>query len=252
MTPWLTAVLKLSPNRRNHGMGYQMQARQAAMALAIWVITSAAATSEALAQDDVASSTTGYRWDGLFNAAFLGARFATARQDFNAQGTSTGNFTVDGVTGGLGFGYGQKFGRFLIGAEADISGNSSDGSAHAPNPTYNYETENSWLGILQSRIGYDFGLPLLPYATAGFAVGDVRVHTYRQQNFGTFIDYTKTEPGWTAGAGIETSLSARWGVRAEYRYVSLANSKGTGSAGNPISASFDENSVRIGLVLHWL
>jgi outer membrane immunogenic protein len=187
-------------------------------------------------------------WDGYFGQITLGGRFGTSRQNFS-NGNSTGDYSVNGVIGGVGFGYARQFGRFVLGAEADMSASSSDGRAHRPNPTYNYETENNWLGTVQSRAGYDFGGAFLPFVTAGLATGDIRFHTFRLNGAGPVGDYSKVNLGWTVGAGLETAIaSTRWGIRADYRYVKFDDANGIGSTGNPISTSFDEHILRVGIL----
>ncbi|HWK46569.1 MAG TPA: outer membrane beta-barrel protein [Stellaceae bacterium] len=211
-------------------------------AIGTCVVMALSAATAARAQDATTS------WNGFYGELSLGGRFATARQKFS-NNNSTGEYSVDGIIGGAGIGHDWQLGRFVIGTEAEMSGASSNGIAHQPNTRFNYVTANDWLGIIGARAGYDLGLPVLPFVTAGVAVGNVAVHDYRPNGPGTSVDYSGIEPGWTVGAGVESQVFwSHLSVKAEYRYVSLDYAKGTGSANSGVAASFNQNIVQASLV----
>jgi outer membrane immunogenic protein len=87
----------------------------------------------------------------------------------------------------------------------------------------------------------------MPYLTGGLAVGDVNVRAFLNSTGVGAEDFTKTQLGWTAGAGIEMSVYANWSLKAEYLYVRLADTNGPSSNGLPSTANFSENIIRGGL-----
>ena len=59
-----------------------------------------------------------------------------------------------------------------------------------------------------------------------------------------------TEPGWTAGAGVEFAMTNSWTVKAEYLYAKFQNATcAVSSCGPaaPTTVSFNENMVRVGV-----
>ena len=57
-----------------------------------------------------------FSWTGYY----IGGGFWTSRKDFS-QGTTTNDFTMSGVVGGLAAGYNQQFGSIVVGLVGDIS-----------------------------------------------------------------------------------------------------------------------------------
>lgn len=94
--------------------------------------------------------------------------------------------------------------------------------------------EPTWYGTLRGRLGYVTG-PSVIYATGGLAF--VRL----TDTFGTPAStLTTTRTGWTAGAGIETKLSARWSTTTEYLYIDAGRTSFPVIANTaPRTASFD-------------
>ena len=103
---------------------------------------------------------------------------------------------------------------------------------------------------MRGRAGYAFDRALV-YGTAGAAFGDVRA------NFSNDAVSSTTEPGWTAGAGVEFALAANWTAKAEYLFVDLANGSCTTNCAiqNPngpalipnVAVKFNESLVRAGI-----
>ena len=103
-------------------------------------------------------------------------------------------------------------------------------------------TESRWLSTFRGRIGYAFDR-WLPYITGGGAYGNVKATAAVP---GAAVSTSKSEFGWTAGAGLEYAFLGNWTAKLEYLYVDL----GTFNAGiAPVvnNVSFKENIVRVGL-----
>lgn len=138
-----------------------------------------------------------------------------------------------GFSGGGGFGYNNQFANNIVaGIETDLQGSTLDGSyenykeCSGSACMYDQDTQKvDWWGTVRGRVGYALG-DLLPYATAGFAYGEVTngcnvdllvVGCYS----GNAYSWSSLRPGWTAGAGLEYALTKNLSVKAEYLYTDL-------------------------------
>jgi len=202
-------------------------------------------TMIALASPARAADSTPHDWNGFYAGIEGGGDFGTSRKNFG-DGRSTGSFDTDGATGGITAGYNKQFQNIVVGFEGDISASNVEGDTSHPNPAFNYYTKNDWMGTVRPRVGYAFG-SVLPFVTGGLAVGDVNVKSGLKTTGGNGVDFTKTEPGWTVGSGIEAGLSAHWTAKAEYLYTQLEDANGASDMGAPTSTHFKENTVRLGL-----
>lgn len=185
-------------------------------------------------------------WSGFYLGIEGGGVFGSSKKNFS-NATSTGDFTVDGAIGGGTVGYNHEWGPIVAGLEGDFSASGVSGKTTCPTPTFTCETNTSWLATVRPRLGYSLGNVMF-YATGGLAVGDVNVRSYLNATGGGGVDFTKTEVGWTAGAGAEMSIYSNWSLKAEYLYVRLTDTDGPGNvAGLTTTTSLDENIFRGGL-----
>ena len=212
---------------------------------------------------------------------------------------------LQGVIGGGQIGYNYQINpRWVLGFETDIQASGAQsrrtfaepftGSActaaigppatciaFSPatgNLTTLYDAKIDWFGTARGRVGYLWNNELLLYATGGLAYGQVSltgntnlanlsippVPPFGVGNAG--FGASKTNVGWTAGAGIEGRLFAwlptGWTWKLEYLYVDLgldtvtpgstSPSGGLGlqraSLGNITTQThFTDNIVRVGL-----
>ena len=103
------------------------------------------------------------------------------------------------------------------------------------------ETKNDWLGTARARLGYAGWNNLLPYITGGAAFGDIK---------GTSgaASVSKTNIGWTAGAGLEYAFLGAWSAKVEYLYADLGKAScGAATCGVDTDIKFNANIVRVGL-----
>jgi outer membrane immunogenic protein len=184
-------------------------------------------------------------WTGYYIGGEIGGGFGTSRKDF-IQGTTTNNFNVSGVVGGLTTGYNRQFGPVVAGLEGDISASGVKGTTDCPNQLFTCGTQNHWLGTARGRLGYTFN-NFMPYVTGGLASGDVRVFSGLKSTGEGGVDFTRTEVGWTAGAGLEAALYSNWSIKAEYLYVRLDDVTVPSNTGTPTTTKFGENIARVGL-----
>ena len=128
-----------------------------------------------------------------------------------------------------------------------------------------------WLGTARLRLGWLSPGGSLLYSTGGLAFGRVDWNlnmtglSFFATGPTTSADFGATMLGWTAGAGIETPITDKWSIKAEYLYVDLGTMNDTLISGlSPGAALFyasptvtttsssriHENIVRLGLNYH--
>lgn len=148
-----------------------------------------------------------YPWSGFFFSPLL--NYQTAQ--FSGSGGRLLN-SAQGFTFGAEGGYNFQFGQFVIAPVADLSYSLMHGTAHTflANVT---KDDIDWVGSARGRVGYTFDRFMI-YATGGVAFADTRVE-------GVFASNSQTEPGWTAGGGVQYLWSEHAIFQVEYRRLEL-------------------------------
>ncbi|HEY2534179.1 MAG TPA: outer membrane protein [Xanthobacteraceae bacterium] len=142
--------------------------------------------------------------------------------------------TPSGIAGGAEAGYNWQSGAFVFGGETDIQLSAAD-DTFAP-----WQFSNPWFGTLRGRAGVAVNNILL-YGTAGLAYGEIRADSFN-------LTESHTSLGWVGGAGIETSLTPHWSVKAEWLYLDLADRSFALTSTNNGLAS---NLLRMGVNYHF-
>jgi outer membrane immunogenic protein len=152
-------------------------------------------------------------------------------------GPLPGRPNYDGVVGGGEVGYNARFGNWLAGIEADISGAGMRGSSNATGVNFiggifstTLERKLDWFGTVRGRLGVLATNELLVYGTAGLAYGDPKT-TMTASNLAVACPFnwcltgstSGLSVGWTAGVGAEYAFAPRWTVKAEYLHVDLGS-----------------------------
>jgi len=175
-------------------------------------------------------------WSGFYLGLNAGYGFGKSNWDAPAVSPSP-----KGFLGGLTLGYNFQTGTWVWGLEGDADYSAMKGSTDCTGGSC--ETKNPWLATARARLGYAGWNNWLPYLTGGAAIGNVKAT-------GPGGNASKTEIGWTAGAGIEYAMWSNWSVKLEYLYVDLGKfdcgSACSGVAGTD-NVSFNANVVRAGL-----
>ncbi|WP_454848916.1 outer membrane protein [Rhizobium binxianense] len=147
-----------------------------------------------------------------------------------------GSFGSDRNTYGWGgqvyTGYNFQQGQIVYGAEADL------GAGDADVTDGGLKHKNGWNGSIRGRVGYDLN-PFLIYGTAGLAIADNKVSDATSSE-------SKTNYGYTVGAGVEAFVTNNITTRLEYRYTNYSDKDYNLDSGN-FSRGYDENSVKVGI-----
>ncbi|MBL1255595.1 outer membrane protein [Methylocystis sp. Sn-Cys] len=177
-----------------------------------------------------------FTWTGFhigYNSGYGGAVYSANVAIANPfLGTTTRTFDQGGgwfIGGQVGYDY-QFANGVVLGLESDMQwsdlGSSHQATTTASAPllfTYANTRQNlDWFGTTRGRLGFAFGR-LLPYVTGGVAYGEVSANGVQALAAGLVTSgYRRsTNVGWTAGAGLDISLSNRLSARAEYLYLQL-------------------------------
>lgn len=194
-------------------------------------------------------------WNGAYGGVSAG--YGSGHSDQTDNGVvvpagpiaGDGHYGVNGGFAGLTLGYNWQSGAVVFGLEGDYSfANIYGSSAVCGVPAlfaHLCSTQLDAFGTLRGRVGYAMGANgwVLPYVTAGAAVGHLR-------GFDALIgaEGGAFRPGWTAGVGIEAKVAPNWSVKLEYLHIDF------GAApvfevipGTPETVSFRADLVRAGV-----
>jgi opacity protein-like surface antigen len=208
-------------------------------------------------------------WSGLYLGGHIGAALSTT--DFiDPFGTALFGDQVrsPGFIGGSQIGYNYQSGQMVLGVEADVSWDNSDGTntcfaVSGRIVSSNCRARPDLYATLTGRLGVAAGHTLF-YGKAGAAWtrGAVDIN-FNQNNFGpafTTAVFNSSNSfdaaGWTAGGGIEYALTAAWSAKLEYDYLRFGGRNVTTPyvVGNPsgltapvTGASEDVHQVKFGM-----
>ena len=178
-------------------------------------------------------------WSGFYIGAMGG---------YAAEATSNPLATKGGFAGGT-LGYNWQSGMFVAGIEADgawadISKSTTGTAIILGVPvTATATAKVDALATVRGRIGAAFDQILL-YGTGGLAVADTKVSATA---LGITVSDSKTQIGWTLGAGVEWMYMPRWSLKAEYLYRRFDSVTFFGSPPSTMAL----NSGQVGVNFHF-
>ena len=136
-------------------------------------------------------------WQGLYGGVHLG---------WGESGPA------DGVVGGFQLGYNWRSGLFVYGLEADVSAADISHTEHFMGATAKASID--WMATARGRFGYLLTPGLLAYGTAGVGIASASGTAGFPGGPRIFVDDTETD--FVYGLGLESKISERMSVRAEY------------------------------------
>ena len=229
-----------------------------------------------------------WNWSGLYIGGNVGGAWdhGSSATDFLSPGAApaiatnpqNNSLTSSALIGGVHGGYNWQANRWVLGIEADWDWTNTNNSVCRQTDgfsvactdngrgflTLNENTE--WLASVRGRVGYAWNRVMV-YGTGGAAWGKIDASINANclvagcgasiLKLNSTVNFSNTETGWVAGAGIEAMLSANWIVRAEYLHYDLGsvNYTATFPAVSGVvlaqtatwSRSFQYDTVRAGL-----
>jgi opacity protein-like surface antigen len=173
----------------------------------------------------------------LYLGAHTGAGFSY--RDWTLIDGSTSE-AGDAVLAGGQLGFNYQLGRWVVGAEGDLSWGNLRDATMCPDGSSWCWTRQSWLATATGRIGYAFD-PALFYLKGGVAF--TRSQYFKTSPVGSVLDEiaASRRNGWTAGAGMEYALGGPWTLRLEYDYLEFGSR--TLALSNIATGAFAEDLV---------
>jgi outer membrane immunogenic protein len=194
-----------------------------------------------------------YNWTGFYIGFEGGAGIADAeltRGSFSSQ-----TFQPNGgfVGGTIGYNW-QLPSNWVLGLEGDAAwadiggswpGDVTSTQCSGLNPRCQAKLQQ--FDTVRGRVGYAFGY-VMPYVTGGLAVGELHAQEGDVAPNGPFGSGTKTEAGWTMGAGVEAGVLPHWTVKMEGLFADFGNKQiFTNSAGTPENLNFHTAIYKLGV-----
>ncbi|WP_084801437.1 outer membrane protein [Bradyrhizobium sp. Ec3.3] len=186
-------------------------------------------------------------WSGFYLGGNIGGAWGSQRTDVQAAdwlydplfppfiaSAGSSKSSPSNFTGGAQAGWNWQSQGFVWGLEGDIralSLASHSDTGYIKDPYFQADsrflemTKIEWLATLRGRAGIPLGGALL-YGTAGLAFGAVKsTYNYNVLYYGydSHGAASTVATGWTAGAGVELPLSAKWTVGVQYLRFDLGS-----------------------------
>jgi outer membrane immunogenic protein len=185
-----------------------------------------------------------FSWSGFYVGANAG--YAWGKADLSSP---AGTFTTDtqhGYLAGITLGYNLQTGVWVWGIEGDVDyawvkGNAVNTVGTGCAGGGGCDIKNTFFATARGRIGYAWDR-FLPYLTGGAAFANAKISSPA----GT--SDTRTNIGWTVGAGVEYAFLGNWSAKAEYLYADLGNGSCDASVcGVEVDYKIKTNIVRAGV-----
>jgi opacity protein-like surface antigen len=180
----------------------------------------------------VQATTIPWNWSGLYLGGHVGGALGmTDVADPFGVALFGDRVRSPGFIAGGQIGYNYQSGPVVVGIEADMSWDASDGTntcfaVSGNTVSSNCRVRPDFYATLTGRLGYAAGRALL-YAKGGAAWTHGTVDMFFNQNnfgpgfttgvFNSSSSFDAT--GWTAGGGIEYALTPAWSAKLEYDYL---------------------------------
>lgn len=137
----------------------------------------------------------------------------------------------------------------MIGGEGDIALADIKGEAACPLAPFNCETAVEWFGSARLRVGHAFDRTLI-YGTSGVGFGSVH-REFVHPTFGPGVSGSKTQVGWTAGAGVEFAMNNTWSVKGEYLYYDFGTETYADTPAQSSDIHTRLHTAKIGVNFRW-
>ncbi|MER9328935.1 outer membrane protein [Mesorhizobium sp. M0488] len=166
---------------------------------------------------DLPMTAPGFDWTGYY--AGLQAGYGWGQSEITTTEGAPFSITPDvdgGFVGGHVAGLWQ-FDQAVIGGEADLNYSSMEGTTESGLGS-TFRTDIKWFGSVNAKAGFAMDR-LLVYGVGGVAFAGIET----SQISGAAFTETKTNVGWTVGAGVDYALTDKFIVGAQYRYYDFGS-----------------------------
>ncbi|MEP6567537.1 MAG: outer membrane protein, partial [Mesorhizobium sp.] len=166
---------------------------------------------------DVQMTAPGFDWTGYY--AGLQAGYGWGQSDISVTEGAPFSITPEidgGFIGGHVAGLWQ-FNQAVLGAEADLNYSFIDGTAVSGLGSI-FDTDIKWFGSVNAKAGFAMDR-LLVYGIGGVAFAGIETSQVAGASFAS----TRTNVGWTVGAGVDYALTDKFIVGAQYRYYDFGS-----------------------------
>jgi len=195
-------------------------------------------------------------WTGLYIGLDGGVGLGQDLRTYTADGHEVFNGLAGGV-GGIEGSILRQSGHFVFGLEANADAANLSGSHSCPSQSYNCSSNIYGLESVRVVTGLAAGR-WLAYGTAGIGAGQVSEQATPVTTGDSFTLSNRTKMGWVLGGGVQTMLTDRITLGAEYLHYGFGSDNGnemnqtTGIAGGNLDTrqSADVIEARIGLKLN--
>jgi outer membrane immunogenic protein len=191
-----------------------------------------------------------FSWSGFYIGGQVGGVWYNdrTREFVTATGVATGfsqGFNTGGITGGLHAGVNYQVNNFVLGLEGDIEASGVNGGYTLGNGN-GTRFRSNFQGSVRLRAGVAVDRALF-YVTGGLAVAQMR---YGYFTPAVIENFSRTQAGWTLGAGVEYAFTPNWTARLEYRYSDygrVSNASAVAFPGFTYRHNPRSHAVRVGV-----
>jgi outer membrane immunogenic protein len=157
-----------------------------------------------------------YNWTGFYVGVNGGGGWGHSRHDFEAAGTTTGDYRISGATAGGTLGANLQAGGLLLGVEGDMNWSDIGGSDPCPNANFTCRTRSKWLATTRGRVGYAIGR-VLPYVTAARPLAE-SAHKF-------LILEVRGKPKWVGRVAADSKLGYSVGSAPSWNTSTLISAR---------------------------
>ena len=191
-------------------------------------------------------------WTGFYIGAHIGGAWR-GDETFGVAGW-TGNNNDGRFMGGGQVGADYQFApNWLVGIEANISALGNNNETFVA-PGFIASRKNDYVGSVTGRLGYVFG-PALLYAKGGLGFTDTKYSLTNGAGVPVAFVSSKSDTGYTVGAGLEYMFAPSWSAKVEYQYFNFDKGQQfiSAAAGLPLGVNLnnDIHTVKLGVNYHF-
>ncbi len=175
-------------------------------------LCAASAQAADMSYPSLLSAEPAYDWSGFYAGVHVGGGVGEAAIDGGTMNTQH----LGGALAGVQAGYRRQFGRYVLGAEASLSGMTFHGTQTCTNPSFTCTANYHSVATVEGLAGVAFGRTLL------FAKGGAAYLSADADVDPTYPGHSASTWGYAIGVGAEYAVTDKISVRADYSYMKFS------------------------------